>query len=321
VRRQLTKLGNTPYEVSDFHSTLDKGLMLPISALNALRRAAVDGLEAAQTPSTTLTIEPSYAPAQPQGGRALQRSAHMTSATQLTDAAVDYFDVCYLPPKALLAMPDEQWARVSGQTELGVALPPVVMDHEREALKDDLITLATRGARRALLANWGHLPLVRQVGLAPDGDLRLNVTNTETVALCERLGISRPILSPELTLPQIRDIGGEVRTVVYGRIPLMLLEKCVIREVADCKTCDKGAAELLDRRGVHFPVQRLGDHRNIIYNSLPTYMADEQDKLGKYRVGGYHFIFSTEAPREVDEVVRAYRDALPAKGQVRRIGK
>jgi collagenase-like PrtC family protease len=245
----------------------------------------------------------------------------MTSATQLTDAAVDYFDICYLPPKALLAMPNEQWARVSGQTELGVALPPVVMDHEREALKDDLITLVTRGARRALLANWGHLPLVREVGLAPDGDLRLNVTNTETVALCERLGISRPILSPELTLPQIRDIGGEVRTVVYGRIPLMLLEKCVIREVADCKTCDKGAAELLDRSGVHFPVQRLGDHRNIIYNSLPTYMADEQDKLGKYRVGGYHFIFSTEAPREVDEVVRAYRDGLPAKGQVRRIGK
>ena len=321
VRRQLTKLGNTPYEVSGCHITLDTGLMLPISALNALRRAAVDGLEAAQTPSNTLTVDPSYAPVRPQGERALQRSAHMTSAVQLTDAAVDYFDICYLPPKALLAMPDEQWARVSGQTELGVALPPVVMDHEREALKDDLITLATRGARHALLANWGHLPLVREVGLAPDGDLRLNVTNTETVALCERLGISRPILSPELTLPQIRDIGGEVRTVVYGRIPLMLLEKCVIREIADCKMCDKGAAELVDRRSVHFPVQRLGDHRNIIYNSLPTYMADEQDKLGKYRVGGYHFIFSTETPREVDEVVRVYRDGLPAKGQVRRIGK
>ena len=195
------------------------------------------------------------------------------------------------------------------------------MDHEREAVKADLASLAARGVTRALLGNWGHLPLVREVGLMPDGDMRLNVTNTETVALAEQLGIHTPILSPELTLPQIRDIKGDVRTVVYGRIPLMLLEKCVIREIADCKTCDQGAVELIDRRGVHFPVLRLPEHRNIIYNSLPTHMADEQDKLTKYRAGRHHFIFSTETPREVDEVIRAYQNALPAKGQVRRIGK
>lgn len=322
VRRQLTKLGNTPYEVSDCRVTLDEGLMLPISSLNALRRAAVDALTVADVPSAA-TAEPTYLPVQPQGDRApcTERSAHMTSAAQLTDAAITFFDICYLPPHALLALTDEQLSRVSDKTELAVALPPVVMDHEREALKHELTRLVGRGVKRALLANWGHLPLVREVGLIPDGDARLNVTNTETVTLCERLGIGRPILSPELTLPQIRDIGGDVRTVVYGRIPLMLLEKCVIREAADCKTCDRGAAELVDRRGVHFPVRRLSDHRNIVYNSLPTYMADEQDKLERYRAGGYHFIFSTEAPREVDEVVRAYLGGLPAKGQVRRIGK
>ena len=134
-------------------------------------------------------------------------------------------------------------------------------------------------------------------------------------------GFADALLSPELTLPQIRDIGGDVRSVVYGRIPLMLLEKCVIREIADCKTCDQGKAELVDRRGVRFPVLRTADHRNVIYNSLPTYTADEQDRLSRYRTGGWHFIFSTERPREVDEVVRAYRDGLPVKGQVRRIGK
>jgi hypothetical protein len=129
------------------------------------------------------------------------------------------------------------------------------------------------------------------------------------------------VLSPELTLPQIRDIRGDVRTVVYGRIPLMLLEKCVIREIADCKTCDRGAAVLVDRRGVRFPVLRTPEHRNIIYNSLPTYTADEQDKLTRYRAGGWHFIFSVETPNEVDDIVRSYLRGTPAKGQVRRIGR
>ncbi len=49
VRRQLTKLGGTPYEANVFHLSLDEGLMLPISSLNALRRAAVEGLSAEPT--------------------------------------------------------------------------------------------------------------------------------------------------------------------------------------------------------------------------------------------------------------------------------
>ena len=154
-----------------------------------------------------------------------------------------------------------------------------------------------------------------------EGGLRLNVTNTETVARLEALGIHSPLLSPELTLPQIRDIQGDVRTVVYGRIPLMLLEKCVIREVADCKTCDRGTAQLVDRRGARFPALRLPDHRNVIYNSLPTYTADEQDKLARYRVGTWHFVFSVETPNEVDTVIRAYQSAESAPHLVRRIGK
>ena len=52
VRRQLTKLGSTPYEASSCEISLDEGLMMPISALNALRRAAIEGLEALESPET-----------------------------------------------------------------------------------------------------------------------------------------------------------------------------------------------------------------------------------------------------------------------------
>jgi hypothetical protein len=41
------------------------------------------------------------------------------------------------------------------------------------------------------------------------------------------MGLEEVILSPELTLPQMRDVGGNTSAIVYGRIPLMLLEKCV----------------------------------------------------------------------------------------------
>ena len=324
VRRQLTKLGSTPFDARSCQIELDEGLMLPISALNALRRAAVEGLQA-QTNTTTPSApdEVTYLAARPQSDRAatVTRSACMTKASQLTAAAQHYFDICYLPADQLLGLSSQAWQEIADNTELGVVLSPVIMDHERQAVAADLAKVAARGVCRALIGNIGHLSLVRDAGLIPEGDFRLNVTNSESVAVLETLGIQNPLLSPELTLPQIRDIRGDVRTIVYGRIPMMLLEKCVIREIADCKTCDAGRAELTDRRGMVFPVLRTSDHRNVIYNSVPTYMADAQDLLTRYRTGSWHFIFSTETPREVDEVVDAYQKGKPASHPIRRTDK
>ena len=70
-----------------------------------------------------------------------------------------------------------------------------------------------------------------------------------------------------------------------------------------------------------FPVLRTPDHRNVIYNSVPTYMADAGDTLAHYRVGGHHFLFSIETPREVDEVILAYENGLAPSTAVRRIHK
>jgi hypothetical protein len=50
-------------------------------------------------------------------------------------------------------------------------------------------------------------------------------------------------------------------------------------------------------------------------------MADAKDTLSHYRVGNWHFIFSTETGAEVDAVVDAYEKGKTAPGAVRRINK
>jgi collagenase-like PrtC family protease len=179
---------------------------------------------------------------------------------------------------------------------------------------------ASLGVRRAMVGNLGHLQLAQAYDMTVDGDFRFNVTNSQSAALLHAMGLATVMLSPEMTLPQIRDIKGAVRTIVYGRIPLMILEKCATHELYSCKSCDAGCAVLVDRRGTQFPLGRAYDHRTLIYNSAPTYMADKQDALEKYRVGGQHFIFTTETPREVDAVIRAYEQGTPATTPIRRIG-
>ena len=104
----------------------------------------------------------------------------------------------------------------------------------------------------------------------------------------------------------------------------MLLEKCVIHEISGCETCARNGAVLTDRKGARFPVLREGAHRNVVYNSVPTYMADRADSLREYGIRHRHFIFSVEKAEAVDRVIRAYREEAASadvfgKETVRRI--
>jgi putative protease len=308
VQKSLTKFGGTPYEVTDFTLQLDEGLMLPISKLNELRRAALQALTEKSSHSENTKIEKiKLSPALPQNKRATFRSARFASAEQIPDLALSYFDRIYLPlhkHKAGIA---------------GVILPPVIFEREMPTVEQQLTLAKQNGATHALVGNLGHLPAVRRAGLIPVGDYRLNVTNNESLHQLESLAFYEILLSPELTLPQIRDLGGNSSVIVYGRTPLMTLEKCVIKEISDCNTCNADRAILTDRRGITFPVLREWEHRNVVYNSLPTCMSDKEDLLLRNKISNRHFLFSTESKSEAERVISAYQTHSPLQGNVRRL--
>ncbi len=233
------------------------------------------------------------------------RTARFYDPAAITDQAVDYFRIRYLP---LDRLPLDTAGRANG-----VMLPPVIPDSESTAVFAAARAAYDRGIRHFLVGNLGHIaPLkalfdgeeLRQILF--HGDWRLNVCNSFTAdrfseALCDVM------LSPELTLPQIRDIAAEKAVIVYGRLPLMLCEKPI------------GSPLLTDRTGAKFPVIAEGG-RDEIFNSVPVYMADKNAVLQDAGVGNRHFIFTTENPRQVDAVIDAYRNATPPKDQnVRRI--
>ena len=145
--------------------------------------------------------------------------------------------------------------------------------------------------------------MVQRAGLVPTGDFRLNVANSLTCLMLAVLGIDDIMMSPELTLPRLR----VPRTVmVYGRIPMMLLER------------DPGAIVLKDRMGASFPVKKEGG-RYVVHNAVPLYMCDRAEALKAARIRSTYYLFSTEDVTEVKRVLRASRDGTAASGAVRRI--
>ena len=202
---------------------------------------------------------------------------------------------------AINYMPLEAFEKYSAN---GVLMPPVIRDSEREETLKKLRNAYAKGARHALVGNVGHIELARECGFAIHGDYRLNVFSN---AAAERYSdFEEVIVSPELTLPQIRDINAKKAVIVYGRIPLMTLEK----------PC--GARSLTDRTRAVFPVVKEAG-RDIVLNSVPVYTADQKSKLKAASPFSEHFIFTTESKDEALKIIEAYKNGTPPASPVRRI--
>ena len=158
------------------------------------------------------------------------------------------------------------------------------------------------------------------MGFTVTADFRLNCTNPKTAEQLLSLGADEIILSPEMKLGGVRDIHENKSVIVYGKIPVMITEKCVIGECGGCKSCKEGAPYYLhDRTGASFAAFGMDGHRSIIYNSVPTYMADVPEQLARIGVYSPHFIFSDEDGEKIREIILAYKKHTAHKGRYRRI--
>ncbi len=318
VKARLMKMGGTEFslEKKDIDLTLEEGINLSPGEINALRRSAAEALmnesrEGECNQKFTNFKNLSSSERKPGRITAYFHTYKLLREVLQKDARLfDIFSEIYLPL-------NEYSENAELCEDILPALPPVITESEKEGVKKMLSLARERGAKRALISNLSHISLVKAYGLTPTGDFRLNVTNSLTSAEYIRLGVDGLILSPELTLPMARDIGGSV--IVYGRIPLMLTERCFIKENFGCDSC--GSAVLRDRTGIGFPIIREYPHRNLILNSTPTYMGDKLDELFSAGLSSHHFIFTVESAEQACEAVFSYKEKKPLPYSVRRMGK
>ncbi len=313
LKSRLSKMGNTYLSLSgdDVILSLEEGINLPPSQINALRREAAEKF---QSQSRELPEIHYTSPQNVEKNTKKFTTAQFFSdesylgAIRLDESLVSTLNIAFVP----LTSSGEALERANG-----IYFPPVVMDDEIEELRQMLENAKKQGIMYALVSNIGQIELVKAFGFTLIGDFRLNVTNSESAAVWHRCGLSHIILSPELTLPKARDIGGGI--ITYGRIPLMITERCFIKENFGCQNCKN--AKLTDRKGEKFPIVREFGHRNIIFNSLPTYMGDRKGELTSHRLNYHHLIFSIESGEEIVKLLRSHNKGESLLIRVRREGR
>lgn len=312
ITGQLQKTGGTPYTCQEVRCSIDEGLSLPLSAINSLRREALEKLtqaRAAVAERPTAPYEEGYKLINSHKSPVFTVS--VTHIDQITDELLQLRPkLVYIPLAEAAKSPDVVWKVMgTGTTEVAVILPRIIPDNEQSKIEKQLEYCHGLGIDQALIGNLGQIPMTMKLGYKLRSDFGLNVFNSQSLDALAKLGLLSATLSFELSLSQIRDLSKPLDTEIigYGRLPLMVTENCVFKNRDGACACgDK--PQLIDRKGAKFPLSKDGDScRTVILNSEVLYLGDKHDEYSKLGLWAVRLAFTDEAPEEVADVLKQYQ--------------
>lgn len=312
VAQSLGKLGGTPYFIKELRCTLSPNGMLPVSQLNALRRDAIEQLDALRSAvgAPMLSDYTPKAEPKPDPKRSPALRARILSINQIAPKLTEACQTITMPYGALLG------AVASGKLPADkcvMELPRILFPSEHGDIHEVIDKLKAAGVDKAWCGNIGAIHIARSHGLQIIGGFSLNATNSEAVSALQALGVSETELSIELPLADARSISSAMPLglVAYGYLPSMTFRNCPIKAAMGCEGCGRGFHTLTDRMGEQFAVD-CGTGTPELFNCVPLYLADRMQELK-----GFDFVslyFTSESRSEVDTAIEAYQKGLPMEG-------
>jgi len=207
--------------------------------------------------------------------------------------------------------------------ELFIKLPQIVREEELERLKVGIKRLEESNIAGYLVTNLGIAELLKDTDKKLIADYTVHNFNSYTIGHWQNQDYDGVVLSPELTLQEIKritdcnQIKKEIK--VYGHLPMMISEYCPIGGVAtgfdsskDChQACLNKNYGLKDRKGFIAPIKTDPvTCRSTIYNSQPLFLVDYLDEIVRAGCQRFRLDFINESKAEMIEIIQAYREKL-----------
>lgn len=317
VRDQIAKAGGTEYCVERVEVNADSDAFCPVSALNAIRRAALERLCEVGSPKPYAVCKPKEI--QPiEGSPRTETEILVESANPaaLAQAYSQNIPAIFAPEDvridalnaALTALPDKFFLA-----------PPMVLGEK------SLETLNAWAHVHAERVAGVYISNIGQFAFAWPGEMRadfsLNAANRDAIRQLREWGANRIAVSVELTAGQIALLDGEREIIVHGTLPLMQLRHCPYRTTheclgrhADCRRCDNAndpltGRAITDRMGVKFPLRRVATEEGCVVrvmNSVPLMLLKRIQKLPKAEA----WRIIAEDAQEAADLIRLYAKAL-----------
>ncbi|AXG99963.1 U32 family peptidase [Deinococcus wulumuqiensis] len=335
LTEQLGKLGGTGYHLAGLTAELQGAGFLPVSALNALRREAVERLTElrGRAPERHAAARLEQALMTGGGGRetasgtspqihVLVRTPEQLGAalTERPDSVtLDYLELYGLKPSV-------EKVRAAG-IPVRVASPRILKPTEQN-LEKFLLGLNAE----LLVRSGGLLEGLQDVENLPPltGDFSLNAANVLTARALLDMQLTRLTPTHDLNARQVSELAGLVgperlEVIAYQHLPVFHTEHCVFcrflsdgTDYTNCgHPCESHRVALKDERGVQHPVMADVGCRNTVFEGRPQIAGSHLHDWLKAGLRHFRLEFVHESPEQVREVVQAHRAFLNGEIGVR----
>ncbi len=299
VKESLTKLGDTYFvcDESDIQVEINGDIFLPKSLVNAFRRSAMAKLEDKLCSIEKIQRIDVTSELSEKLKSANEKCIHICARNMDGLSKIKEFEnVKYVsvPLECFENAENKDFDVVfENNITLGIKMPRVMFDMEKENANKLIKKAKSLGARYAYISNIGQIDMCKKQNLRLFGAHGLNVYNSHTLKKLSDEGFESLCMSPELNTAQMRDLyrqeGVKCEVFAKGHLDLMVTESCFIRANGKCKNNHLDAcAYLCDRKNYKFKVggeKRLTDKftgcRCIIYNSVENTLINKKEELLK----------------------------------------
>ncbi|GAV22638.1 DUF3656 domain-containing U32 family peptidase [Carboxydothermus pertinax] len=334
LQEQLNRLGNTPFFIDEIVAEgLEEGVMIPASELNKLRREAIEKLadkiikEYKRKPIREKLILP-------ESRKQKQNFFKLAVKVGSTEAAISALragaDIVYLAGERFFKKPykyDEIFLAQKGTQEIWLHTPRITKDHELELFLQEI----SKGYNFSgiLAGNPGIISYAKNLGFNLAADYSFNVFNSLSEEVLYDWSLKRATISLELSFKMLKETARFAEmakeAVVFGDVPLMVSEYCVIGAVAGGMTREKNCGRvcyfgdyyLKDRLGVRFPVKTDQFCRMHIFNNkklnILKNLSEFTELLG---IEYLRLELPFEEPDRVSKVVNIWREEITRLNQL-----
>jgi len=302
LRDKLNKLGSTVYTAEEIHIIASENPFVSAADVNALRREVCEKLDEMrmnirEREITSYKYKPSPKKKSDTSSRYYTR---LQSVSMLTKEILDLSDMVIIPLMDVYKIDFD----LSPYAEKIIVEIPRVYFEDEKALTDALLLAKQFKFTKAMAHTVGRVKLAKENGFEVLGGFGLNIANSLSIESVENMGVSGLILSPEMTLSQMRSLSSSVPTGIfaYGKMPVMVTRNCP--SGTHCKGRDKKGCTITDRKGINFEVV-CGNGVSEILNSAPIYLGDKKDELSRHEI--ILLNFTTESSLRITEVIKDYK--------------
>ncbi len=325
VIEQLRKVGNTPFEIEDIAINMDDDAYINISKINEIRRNALDILEKEFIKNSKRNRVNIYFNSENKKSRDElidKRLVVLANTEEQAKAAIDMnADRLYLEYVQFNLSQVEhivQAAQKKG-TKVYIALPYILRKRNYKKFDKEILELEQSEIDGYLIRTYGEYEKIINSKKEKVLDYTFNIYNNESISFWRGKGVENITISPELNVSEISELQGEKEAIIYGKIPVMFIEQCIIKNMMGYKVCqDKSKAyKVRDDKGEEFEVANQCDMcLNVLYNNNKLHMLNDYGRIENIGLKYFRLNLFDETYEESADILKAYKKAMDGYGVV-----